>query len=39
MLSKDGVCTLVHVVVADPTQTNLVLKVVIFKRVVAMIAT
>jgi hypothetical protein len=39
MLSKDGVPTLVHVVVADPTQTNLVLKVVIFKRVVAMIAT
>jgi hypothetical protein len=39
MLSKDGVCTLVHVVVADPIQTNLVLKVLIFKRAIAMIAT
>lgn len=37
MLSKDGVRTLVHVVVANPTQTSLVLRVVIFKRVVVII--
>jgi hypothetical protein len=39
MLSKDGIFTLVHVVVTDPIQTNLVLKVAILKGVVVMIAT
>lgn len=39
MLSKDGIRTVVHVVVVNPTQTNPILKVSIFKGVVVMIAT
>jgi hypothetical protein len=37
VLSKNGVCTMVDLVVIHPTQENLVLKVGIFKGVVTIV--